>query len=61
VNFLALSWGGGVGWEYNVSANTVVVAGLAYQQYFTDITDNYAADRSKVKMHNITFRAGVYF
>lgn len=61
VNFLALSWGAGFGWEYNVTSNTVLVAGIAYQQYFTDITDNYVADRSKAKMHNITFRAGVYF
>ena len=61
VNFLAISWGAGMGWEYNVSSATTLVAGIAYQQYFTDITDDYPADRSKAKMHNITFRLGVYF
>ncbi|RMG86058.1 MAG: PorT family protein [Bacteroidetes bacterium] len=61
VNFLALSWGAGAGLEYNVTSSTVIMTGVFYQQYFTDITDNYPADRSSVKMHNITFRLGVYF
>lgn len=61
VNFFAISWGAGAGWEYDVSSATTLVAGVAYQQYFTDITDNYPDDRSKSKMHNITFRLGVYF
>ena len=40
VNGLSLSWGVGGGIEYELSPNAVVVAGLYFQQQFTDMTDD---------------------
>ncbi|MCK6692325.1 MAG: PorT family protein [Thermoanaerobaculia bacterium] len=38
VNGLSLSWGVGAGVEYEVASNATVVAGLFFQQQFTDMT-----------------------
>ncbi len=61
VNTLNLAWGVGGGIEYDVSSSTVLMFGLGYQQYFTDITDDNQIDRSKAQMHNATLRIALFF
>lgn len=68
---IALSWGLGAGVEYSVGANTSLVAGLYFNQLFTDTTkDNgtYVNAASEVKtedsktfINGITLRLGVMF
>lgn len=71
VNGLSLSWGFGGGIEYKISGATVV-AGLSYQQQFTDVTDGgriqrdatnpvFADEDSKGTIGLIALRAGVFF
>lgn len=61
VSALALSWGVGGGIEYNVSSGTSLVAGLAYQRIFTDVTKDYDAVDSKAAINHIVVRLGVLF
>lgn len=61
VNSLNLAWGVGAGIEYDVSSSTVLMFGLGYQQYFTDITDDNNTDRSKAQMHNGIVRLALFF
>lgn len=59
---LALSWGAGGGIEYSVSDGTSIVAGISYQNQFTDATKDYKPDvTSKAKITNIVIRLGVMF
>ena len=44
VKAIALSWGIGGGVEYHVSTSTALVAGIFYQNIFTDITSNNSID-----------------
>lgn len=58
---LALSWGVGGGVEYNVSSGTSLVAGLAYQRLFTDVSKDYENADSKAVINHIILRLGVLF
>jgi hypothetical protein len=40
VKKISLAWGLGGGVEYNLTGGTSLIVGLAYQQVFTDVTDN---------------------
>ena len=40
INFMALSWGFGLGAEYSIGPSTALVAGIYYQNYFTDVSKN---------------------
>ncbi|RME99640.1 MAG: PorT family protein [Bacteroidetes bacterium] len=72
VNLLNLSWGIGGGLEYAISANTALVAGLAFHTSFTDITRDkntqiasrgggFTEEDSKAKLNNIVIRLGIMF
>lgn len=69
---LSLSWGLGGGIEYEFAANATVVAGLAYQQQFTDATadngmvrrdanSNFVEESAKATIRGLTFRVGIFF
>lgn len=59
---LALSWGVGAGVEYSISDGTAIVAGLAFQRVFTDVTKNYDQGvDSKAQLNNFVLRLGVMF
>ena len=58
---ISLSWGVGGGIEYSVNASTSLVAGLAYQRVFTDVTKDYDDDDSKANINNFILRLGVLF
>ena len=61
VNPLTLAWGLGGGIEYSISENTALVAGLGYQNVFTDVTKDYSGISSKARINNIIIRLGVLF
>ena len=71
INAIALSWGFGGGAEYSLSQTTSVVAGIFYQKYFTDITDDngttehntlgFIPNDEKTVISNLTLRLGVIF
>jgi opacity protein-like surface antigen len=70
VNGLSLSWGLGGGIEYEIATSTTLVAGLAYQQQFTDLTgdkgfvlknNTFAKEKSKGTFGLIALRLGVFF
>jgi opacity protein-like surface antigen len=73
INGLSLSWGMGAGVEYEVATKTTLVAGLAYQQMFTDVTQDdgfvrktaaateLTPEKSKATMGIITLKIGVFF
>jgi hypothetical protein len=72
VKGLSLAWGLGGGIEYELAANATLVAGLAYQQQFTDATKDsgqvYPAaisdpltDASKATIRMVTLRVGIFF
>ncbi len=71
VNPLMLTWGLGGGFEYALSQNTALVAGLFYNKGFTDITGDSKAfkivdgksikENSKGTLGSITLRVGVMF
>lgn len=72
VKGLSLSWGLGGGIEYELATNATLVAGLAFQKQFTDITRNGSAeldnmgnwrvnDDSKATFGNLALRLGLFF
>jgi hypothetical protein len=71
VNGLALSWGLGLGVEYEVATHSTLVAGLYYQNQFTDATDKARARRTpndqwvdekgKTSPRIVTLRIGMFF
>jgi opacity protein-like surface antigen len=71
VNLFNLSWGLGAGIEYGVSDNTALVAGLAFQSGFADVSRNKNTqiidsgrsreDDSKAKVTAFILRLGVMF
>jgi hypothetical protein len=73
VRGLALSWGLGGGIEYELTSNATLVAGLGYQQGFTDVTDNKGLvsresaaepsvkEGSKATIRGIILRVGIFF
>ncbi len=58
---ITISWGFGGGVEYNISQSTTLVAGLAYQRSFVDITRNSGTDKSKGNMGTIVLKIGILF
>jgi opacity protein-like surface antigen len=72
VNGLSLSWGVGAGIEYELASNATVVAGLYFQQQFTDMTDDGGAvfdsrgntwkkENSKGSFNALSLRLGFFF
>lgn len=70
VKGLSLSWGLGGGIEYEFATNATLVAGLAFQKQFTDITrngfvektpGNWDKEDSKATFGNIALKLGVFF
>lgn len=70
VKGLSLSWGLGGGIEYEIATNATVVAGLAYQKQFTDITrngfaektpGNWSKESAKATFGNLALRLGLFF
>lgn len=72
VNALSLSWGLGVGIEYEFASSATVVAGLHFQQQFTDLTRDkgsvfnantnaWQREDSKGSFNAITLRLGFFF
>jgi hypothetical protein len=66
----SLSWGAGAGIEYELATHATLVAGLSYQQQFTDLTPNNGAilknstwqkEKSKATIGLIALRLGVFF
>jgi Outer membrane protein beta-barrel domain len=70
VKGISLSWGLGGGIEYEVATNTRLVAGLAFQKQFTDLTRNgsveespnkWVMEDSKGTFGSIALKIGVFF
>ena len=74
VNGISLSWGLGGGIEYTISEGTSLIAGIAYQKGFADVTDDsrgqffdsndgnvLKAEKSKGVVNSITVRVGIMF
>lgn len=61
VNPITMSWGLGVGAEYNISSSTSIVGGLNYQRVFTDVLKDNNSNGAKANMNNITLRIAVMF
>jgi len=67
VNGFTVSWGFGVGTEYDLSSSTKLVGGLAFQKSFVDLTENSGkiggttTDDSKASMSAVTLKIGVIF
>lgn len=72
VNGLSLSWGAGVGIEYEVASSATIVAGLHFQQQFTDLTrdkgqvfdagtSTWRQEDSKGTFRALTLRLGFFF
>ena len=70
VNKLSLSWGVGAGIEYEIASNATVVAGLAFQQQFTDMTrdsgqfytnSRWEDDHSKGAFNGLSLRLAFFF
>lgn len=72
VKKLSLSWGVGGGIEYELASSATIVAGLAYQQQFTDATDDdgmvrkdalspFIEEKSKATIKGLTLRIGIFF
>lgn len=66
----ALSWGFGAGIEYELATHATLMAGLAYQQQFTDITSNnggrfrnntWQKENSKATIGLVSLRLGLFF
>ncbi|MCB0521265.1 MAG: PorT family protein [Lewinellaceae bacterium] len=58
---LSLSWGVTGGIEYSLGENTSLVAGVGYQNVYTDVTKNYSDVKSKAHINNLIIRLGVLF
>ena len=72
VNGISLSWGIGAGIEYEMATNATVVAGLYYQQQFTDMTDDsgsvfdsrgstWKQEKSKGSFRALSLRLAFFF
>ncbi|MCB0523481.1 MAG: porin family protein [Saprospiraceae bacterium] len=70
VNGLSLAWGLGAGVEYEFATNATLVAGLAYQRQFTDMTKNKGAvefqgdwekENSKATANILALKLGILF
>ncbi len=72
VTNLALSWGVGLGVEYEISPSITLVGGLHYQRLFTDMTTNrgsvlppsaaeWRRENSKAILNALALRLGVFF
>lgn len=71
VKGLSLAWGLGGGIEYEITSNTNLVAGLMFQQQFTDVSKDatvqkeangeFVADKSKASIGLIALRMAVFF
>lgn len=71
VNGLSLSWGLGAGVEYEFATNAILVAGLAYQKQFTDMTkdsgnieksaNSWEKENSKATFGSLAIKLGVFF
>ncbi len=70
VKGLSLSWGLGGGIEYEFASNATLVAGLAFQKQFTDLTRNGSVEKSagnwekedgKTTFGNLALKIGVFF
>jgi hypothetical protein len=71
VNGLSLSWGLGAGIEYEFATNAILVAGLAYQKQFTDLTkdsgtiekaaNSWEKENSKGTFGALALKLGVFF
>lgn len=61
VNFFNISWGFGGGVEYEIGSQTSLVAGLYYQQGFTDVTNDVPDDNTKATIGAFIIRLGVMF
>ncbi len=71
VKGISLSWGLGAGAEYELASSTTIVAGLSFQQQFTDVTGTgkvqksigaeLVDDKSKGTISGLTLRLGVFF
>lgn len=70
VNGLSLSWGVGAGIEYEAASNATIVAGLFFQQQFTDMTDDsgsvqrngdWKQEKSKGAFNALSLRLAFFF
>ncbi|MDX1912326.1 MAG: porin family protein [Saprospiraceae bacterium] len=70
VKGLSLSWGLGGGIEYEFATSTTLVAGLAFQKQFTDVTrdgfvektaGNWQKEDSKATFGAIALKLGIFF
>lgn len=70
VKGLSLSWGLGGGIEYEFATNATLVAGIAFQKQFTDVTrdgsvektaGNWQKEDSKATFGNLALKVGVFF
>lgn len=66
VNFFGLSWGLGLGAEYNINDNTTITAGLHFQKGIFDVTDDGSnnldgKEDSKATISSLALRIGVLF
>lgn len=71
VNGLSLSWGCGGGIEYELATHTTLVAGLFFQNQFTDmsqkararreVSSDWTDEKAKSSFRSLTLRVGVYF
>lgn len=70
VKGISLSWGLGGGIEYEFASNATLVAGLAFQKQFTDVTRNgfvektsgsWQKEDSKATFGNLALKLGVFF
>lgn len=61
VGSVALSWGFGMGGEYEISPNASLVFGVNYQRIFTDVTKDSSDDKSKGFTNHLILKAGMMF
>jgi hypothetical protein len=70
VKGLSLTWGLGGGIEYEFATSTTLVAGLAFQKQFTDVTrngfvektaGNWQKEDSKATFGAIALKLGIFF
>lgn len=59
---LGLSWGLGIGAEYEIGDDTALIGGIHFQDMFTDMTkDEDLGDKSNSGFRAITIRLGILF